>query len=153
MIELPGQIQQSELHVYSPKADQAHSLPRNIAWMNSLSSHLLDKHNLISGSHLASGIYHGILNFESNSDELIDAAQLLPYPSSSSEDGTPELPISIALTNFHFLLLYKDRLVGVCNLNEKTTYEEFLPLVRLGVFLESNSCLMSNRHPMKKSKD
>lgn len=101
---------------------------------------------------LATGIYHGTLNFESNSDELIDAAQLLPYPS-HSEDGIPEMPLSIALTNFHFLLLYKDRLVGVCNLNEKTTYEEFLPLVRSVFLRPHNLKSMSERLPTNKSKD
>ena len=39
------------------------------------------------------------------------------------------MPISIALTGFHFLLLYKDRVVGVSNLNDKVVYEEVLPLV------------------------
>lgn len=81
-------------------------------------------------SFTGTGIYHGTLQFDSNSDELIDGAQLLPYPLLSSQGaiGLPDPPLSVALTNFHFLLLYQDRLVGVCNLNEKITYEEFLPL-------------------------
>ena len=33
----------------------------------------------------------------------------------------------MVMTKFHFMLLYKDHLVGICNLNEKTTYE--VPLV------------------------
>jgi hypothetical protein len=33
----------------------------------------------------------------------------------------------MVMTKFHFMLLYRDRLVGICNLNEKTTYEA--PLV------------------------
>ena len=88
------------------------------------------------GDYEAQGIYHGTLNFESTSDDLIDAAQLLPYPSVSRspvanpKSPTPsEVPMSIALTKFHFLLLYRDRIVGVCNLNEKLSYEERLPLV------------------------
>jgi vacuolar protein sorting-associated protein 18 len=92
---------------------------------------------LSSDPSLAPGIYHGTLNFESNSDDLIDGAQLLPYPlfpppspSSPSVDATtPEIPISIALTEFHFILIYKDRIAAVCNLDEKLTYEERLPLV------------------------
>lgn len=31
------------------------------------------------------------------------------------------------MTRFHFMLLYRDRLVGIGNLNEKTTYD--VPLV------------------------
>lgn len=38
-------------------------------------------------------------------------------------------PQSICLTEFHFVLLYKDRVVGVCNLNDVLVYEEALPLV------------------------
>jgi vacuolar protein sorting-associated protein 18 len=41
------------------------------------------------------------------------------------------MPTSIALTEFHFILLYKDRVAAVCNLDEKLTYEEPLPLVSL----------------------
>jgi len=61
----------------------------------------------------------------SNSDDFIDSAQLLPYPSASN------IPISISLTEFHFVLLFKDRVVAICNLNDALTYEELLPLVSL----------------------
>ncbi|KAI0652186.1 Pep3/Vps18/deep orange family-domain-containing protein [Trametes meyenii] len=119
IVELPGSIDYSELHVYSPNADQAYSLPRIVAWMN------------------AAGIYHGNLDFESNTDDLIDGAQLLPYPATvSSPSLSPtrnntapnNAPISMALTEFHFLLLYRDRVLGVSNLNEQLAYEELLPL-------------------------
>jgi hypothetical protein len=80
------------------------------------------------------GIYHGSLNFETNSDDLIDAAQLLPYPTfpasqSLASSETAETPVSMALTEFHIILLYKSRIAGVCSLDEKLTYEESLPLV------------------------
>ncbi|KAI0071987.1 hypothetical protein K474DRAFT_1711999 [Panus rudis PR-1116 ss-1] len=119
ILELPGNIQYSELHVYSSNADQAHSLPKTIAWMTS------------------PGIYHGSLNFDSTTDDLIDGAELLPYPVFPSSPSTsptrrePELggpPASMALTEFHFVLLYKERVVALSNLNEQLTYEEILPL-------------------------
>ena len=72
---------------------------------------------------LAAGIYHGTLNFESSTDDLIDSAQLLPYPPHLQANT----PLSMVMTKFHFMLLYKDHFVGICNLNEKTTYE--VPLV------------------------
>jgi hypothetical protein len=84
---------------------------------------------------LASGIFHGTLNFESTTDDFIDAAQLLPYPrppsiSTPTLNSLPtEIPVSLALTEFHFVLLYADRVVGICNLDEKLDYEEQLPLV------------------------
>ncbi|KAI0721331.1 Pep3/Vps18/deep orange family-domain-containing protein [Cerioporus squamosus] len=119
IVELPGNMDYSELHVYSPNADQAYSLPRTVAWMN------------------AAGIYHGNLDFESASDDLIDGAQLLPYPAlASSPSLSPTrqnsasniAPISMSLTEFHFLLLYRDRVLGISNLNEQLAYEELLPL-------------------------
>ena len=42
----------------------------------------------------------------------------------------------MALTEFHFLLLYRDRVLGVSNLNEQLAYEELLPLVRSPVMPE-----------------
>ena len=35
----------------------------------------------------------------------------------------------MVMTRFHFMLLYRDRLVGIGNLNEKMTYD--VPLVSL----------------------
>jgi hypothetical protein len=86
--------------------------------------------------HTGPGIFHGSLNFESTSDDLIDAAQLLPYPTFSSSTSSPssqtaETPTSIALTEFHLILLYKDRIAGVSRLDEKLTYEESLPLASI----------------------
>ncbi|KAK1228615.1 tethering complex subunit [Marasmius sp. AFHP31] len=107
ILELPGTNTYSELHYYTPNADQASSLPKALAWMT------------------GPGIYHGKLNFSSNSDDLIDSADVLPYPAPASE-----FPISVALTEFHYVLLYKDRIVGVCSLDDKTVYEEPLPLKR-----------------------
>ncbi|KAJ8083844.1 tethering complex subunit [Marasmius tenuissimus] len=107
ILELPGTNTYSELHYYTPNADQASSLPKALAWMT------------------GPGIYHGKLNFSSTSDDLIDSADVLPYPPPASE-----FPISVALTEFHYVLLYKDRLVGVCSLDDKTVYEEPLPLKR-----------------------
>ncbi|KAJ7275181.1 Pep3/Vps18/deep orange family-domain-containing protein [Mycena haematopus] len=111
IFELPGDKTQSELHYFTQNADQALSLPKTMAW---LTSH---------------GVYHGTLNFDSQTDNFIDGGDLLPYPSSFDGSGPPVwTPSSMALTEFHFVLLYGDRVVGVCNLDKKQTYEEPLPL-------------------------
>ncbi|KIK70851.1 hypothetical protein GYMLUDRAFT_32922 [Collybiopsis luxurians FD-317 M1] len=107
ILELPGDTQHSELHYYTSDPEQAHSLPKLLAWMT------------------APGIYHGTLNFESATDDYIDAADVLPY---SSSGDVVEFPVSIALTEFHYVILYKDRIAGVCHLNDKLVYEEPLPL-------------------------
>lgn len=69
----------------------------------------------------APGIYHGNLNFEAT-DSFVDAADVLPYP---SKDGL-EFPLSMSLTEFHYVLLYKDRITAVSNLNDEIAYEESL---------------------------
>ena len=35
----------------------------------------------------------------------------------------------MSLTEFHFVLLFKDRVIGVGNLNEALVYDEAIPLV------------------------
>lgn len=89
----------------------------------------------------APGVYHGTLNFDPNSDGHIDSTQLLPYPplsspGSSSPQSHPEVPTSILITEFHFILLYRDRTVGICTLNGKQTYEDVIPLVRKTILAE-----------------
>ncbi|KIL71799.1 hypothetical protein M378DRAFT_155409 [Amanita muscaria Koide BX008] len=108
LLELPGSVERSELQFHAP-SNQPNALPRTMAWLT------------------GQGIYNGTLKFESDAEDQIDSAQLLPFP---AKDGSnvPIMPISIALTEFHFLLLYKDRIMGVCNLNDKVVYEDALPL-------------------------
>ena len=83
----------------------------------------------------APGIYHGTLNFDPNFDDHIDSTQLHPYPmfslgeTSGTSPSAAEIPVSISLTEFHFILLYRDRIVGISTLNGKQTYEDFIPLV------------------------
>lgn len=43
------------------------------------------------------------------------------------------IPLSIAITQWHWLLLYTDRLVAVARENEKVVWEEALPLVCLAI--------------------
>ena len=125
--------------MFSTNADQAYSLPKLMAW---LTGRCIFASPIAASSQttcVAPGIYHGSFNFDSTSDDLIDGAQLLPYPnfpqplSTSPNNKAPELgevPISMALTEYHFLLLYRDRVVGISNLNEELAYEDILPLVR-----------------------
>lgn len=81
----------------------------------------------------AAGIYHGSLRIDTEVEDHIDNAQLLPYPQLPGL-GAGDFPLSLALTEFHFLLLYRDRVVGICNLNDHMTYEEQLPVVGFAIF-------------------
>lgn len=98
------------------------------------------------------GIYHGTLSFPPPSsdhlhpgDGIIESASLVPYPSESSspthisssfqerdregEEGRTEMPISMALTEWHFVLLYGDKIRVIELLSDKVVYEESLDLV------------------------
>ncbi|KAF0458989.1 vacuolar protein sorting protein 18 [Gigaspora margarita] len=112
--EIPGTLSHSELHFFSQYQDiQYQGSAKNFAWLT------------------GPGIYHGSLVFGSQ-DHVIDSAKLLPYPSGPSENDPStlitECPLSIALTEFHFILLYKERIRAICLLNDQIVYEEIIQL-------------------------
>ncbi|TEB39011.1 DigA protein [Coprinellus micaceus] len=109
ILELPGNLTYSELQFFTPNPSQALSQPKRLAWLT------------------GQGIYHGTINYEAATEDHIDSAQLLQYPPFPGKD-TADVPLSMAVTEFHFVLLYKDRVVGICNLDDKKTYEEVLPI-------------------------
>ena len=39
--------------------------------------------------------------------------------------------MAIALSEFHMLLVYKDRVIAVCHLNDMVVFEESAPVVRV----------------------
>jgi hypothetical protein len=103
--DMPGELEHSELHLFTSIQDASTALlPTTLAWMS------------------APGIYHGSLNFASASESLIAGASLLTYPPSYGP------PISLLLTEFHFVLLYADRVLALSTLDERVVYEEILPL-------------------------
>ncbi|KAF9902355.1 hypothetical protein BX616_001970, partial [Lobosporangium transversale] len=115
--ELPGDLPYSELHFFSPFQDlQYQGVAKTFAWLT------------------GPGIYHGNLVFGSQNvgESVIDAPQLLPYPATRLEvDSTTtvsEIPIAIALTEFHFILLYKERVRAVNQLNDQIVFDELIPL-------------------------
>ncbi|KAI8078651.1 Pep3/Vps18/deep orange family-domain-containing protein [Halteromyces radiatus] len=115
--ELPGELPYSEVHFFSRFHEiQQQGVAQTFAWLTS------------------PGIYHGDLIFGSQNvgDSVIDNVQLVQYPSVQSDDEAGQLvmefPISVALTEFHFILLYKDRMRAICQLNDQIVYEEMLPL-------------------------
>ncbi|CAG8481720.1 2636_t:CDS:10 [Diversispora eburnea] len=116
-LELPGDLPYSELHFFTPFQElQYQGSAKTFAWLT------------------GPGIYHGNLVFGSQDvgDHVIDSAQLLPYPATTSENDpstlVPEIPLSIALTEFHLILLYKERIRAICQLNDQIVYEDIIPL-------------------------
>lgn len=116
--ELPGEVPHSELHFFSRFHElQQQGVAESFTWLT------------------GPGIYHGALVYGSQNagDSVVDDVQLLQYPATPSDDNSGKLitqiPISVALTEFHFILLYEDRVRAICQLNDQIVYEEMIPTV------------------------
>ncbi|KAH8918945.1 hypothetical protein BT69DRAFT_1267230 [Atractiella rhizophila] len=123
-LELPGDVS-SSLHFFSPPAlskrgDSMLAPPKSMAWL------------------VEPGVYYGTLGYPSSApvagDGIVDSGQLVPYPSTGPARMTsqgrvlPRNPIGLALTEFHFVLLYEDKVVAVNNLDNKVVWEKELDL-------------------------
>jgi hypothetical protein len=100
---MPGDLERSELHLYTPNADQPNAVPTALSWM------------------AGPGLYHGTLALGAAGDTAIAGAALLPYPA-------PGAPLGALRTAFHHVLLYRDRVLALGALDERLAYEEALPL-------------------------
>ncbi|KAJ1026321.1 hypothetical protein NDA16_002408 [Ustilago loliicola] len=137
--ELPGDLPYSELHTWTPSSAKHASA---LAWLTGPGVY----HGLLSYPSDATA-----------GDSVIESANLLPYPAIAIEDETnstsnkrrsristasngdnssfgngaapiTEIPLSIALTEFHFVLLYQDRVMAISSLDDQVIFEEALPL-------------------------
>lgn len=88
--EIPGTLKESQLHVWPSHPDKT---PQYFAWLT------------------GAGIYHGKLEFEDQKvgGSLFSENTLIPYNSDLHVELTP--PQGMALTQFHCVLLYRDRYV------------------------------------------
>ncbi|KAG8747248.1 hypothetical protein FRC10_001864 [Ceratobasidium sp. 414] len=130
-MEIPGNLQQSALQFYSPEYVDG-PIGKRMGWLTSR------------------GLFHATLSTarpisgDLSSQDLLDASSLLPYPTALS-DGTTTLarspgsrdaaspdsfPLGVVLTEFHFVLLLKDRVVGFSRLDESMVYSEIISLRR-----------------------
>ncbi|TPX62294.1 hypothetical protein PhCBS80983_g00536 [Powellomyces hirtus] len=137
--EIPGELARSELQFWSQfvQATGYPSVPKTFAWLTS------------------AGLFCGDLTFGNQAlgDSLINNAQLLPYPRpadspAQSSPGNPypptEPPISVNITEFHYLLLYESSIKAVNLLTSEVDYEENIPLefgeFVLGLFVDRIKC-------------
>ncbi|WVR03897.1 hypothetical protein IAU60_000896 [Kwoniella sp. DSM 27419] len=124
--ELPGDPTNPMLKLYVPSIEGQSSAtlppPSALAWLT------------------APGLYTSSLATQLSSDILLKPS-LLPYPSLDRPSGptfsrqaaaaasnSPPVPLAVAITQWHWLLLYSDRVVGVSRENEKVVWNEQLPL-------------------------
>ncbi len=92
-LEIPGTLKESQLHVWPAHPDKT---PVMFGWLT------------------GAGVYHGRLEFEEQKvpgDTLFAEKTLIPY--SSEQKSEVSYPVGLALTQFHCVLLYRDRWVGV----------------------------------------
>eukprot|EP01104_Vermistella_antarctica_P010093 TRINITY_DN2663_c0_g1_i4.p1 TRINITY_DN2663_c0_g1~~TRINITY_DN2663_c0_g1_i4.p1 ORF type:complete len:947 (-),score=277.56 TRINITY_DN2663_c0_g1_i4:38-2878(-) len=101
-LELIGDVDRSELHFWRHRND---SIAQSFAW-------LADP-----------GIYHGDLVFGSQNtgDAVMTETQLI------SDQVAPK-PLSLVLTEFHFLLLYPDRFIAISRLSGEVVQSIRLPV-------------------------
>uniref|UniRef100_G1NF65 Vacuolar protein sorting-associated protein 18 homolog n=1 Tax=Meleagris gallopavo TaxID=9103 RepID=G1NF65_MELGA len=98
--EFPASFGFSEIAFYTPKL---RSNPRSFAWM------------------MGNGVLYGTLDY-SRPDSILSDERVWVYP--SDIDVAVNKPISIVLTQFHFLLLLPDRVMAVCTLNEQVVFQD-----------------------------
>ncbi|KAJ2355403.1 tethering complex subunit [Coemansia sp. RSA 2618] len=111
--EIPGMPGSGALTVHHREArvgSRAHVVATDFAWLTSM------------------GVFFGRLTFgaQEAGDSVVENAALIPYPapSSSSDTGSDEQPSSLALTEFHILLQYSDRVCALNMLNYKLAFEQ-----------------------------
>ncbi|XP_053553851.1 vacuolar protein sorting-associated protein 18 homolog isoform X1 [Bombina bombina] len=110
--EFPESLGYSEIAFYTQKL---RSFPSSFAWM------------------MGNGVLYGTLDF-SRPDSVLSDVQVWEYP--SNMDLRFDKPMSIVLTQFHFLLLLPDRVKAICILNGQVVFEDvftekFGPLKRM----------------------
>lgn len=98
--EFPASLGYSEIAFYTPKL---RSSPSTFAWM------------------MGNGVLYGSLDY-GRPDSVLSDEQVWEYP--SDIDVVANKPISIVLTQFHFLLLFPDRVKAVCTLNGQVVFHD-----------------------------
>nr|XP_039247799.1 vacuolar protein sorting-associated protein 18 homolog [Styela clava] len=118
--DLPGGGGWSQLALFY-KTKSRTSIPTQFAWMAS------------------PGVYFGDITVPAVEDStslhhlsIVANARLISYPDKESDSSNPFAPhtdpaeevLGIALTEFHLLVLYSDRVKAICTLNEQVVYED-----------------------------
>lgn len=101
--EFPVNMGYSEITFYTSKL---RSCPKTFAWM------------------MGNGVLYGQLDYV-RPDSLLSDVQVWEY--TQDIDLNLVKPISIVLTQFHFLLLLPDRVRGICTLNGQVVHEDVFP--------------------------
>ncbi|CEP18639.1 hypothetical protein [Parasitella parasitica] len=112
---LPSDLDYSKMQFFNRFPElQLKGVPQTFAWLT------------------GAGVYHGNFDFNEKNSHAITDANLLPFPPTAYDEESGKLvtdiPISIVITEFHFILLYTGYVRAICRLNDKIVYEEVIPL-------------------------
>ncbi|KAK7491492.1 hypothetical protein BaRGS_00017321 [Batillaria attramentaria] len=102
-LEFPGNFGFSDLHLFMPKFRQA---AQTFAWLT------------------GPGIYYGSIDVSGSAgpNSVTSNSKLISYPKDGDEPGVH--PIGMALTEFHMLVLYPNRMKAICCLNEQMILDD-----------------------------
>jgi hypothetical protein len=100
--EIPGGSETGIIAVW-PQA-KGESVPKYFAWLT------------------GNGVYFSQFEISGKSPKFLTNSKLIPY--SSPKGGVPQIPMGVALTEFHLVLLYRDRLDMVCTINQEVVCQE-----------------------------
>ncbi|POW04223.1 hypothetical protein PSTT_10546 [Puccinia striiformis] len=103
-------IENSELHLYKPSSSSA---PTHLSWST------------------GAGIYSGEIVYgnQEAGDGVIGPSELIPFPSPNQHRSSSDFaPYRFCPTQFHFLLLFPDRVQIICRLDAQIVHEEILDL-------------------------
>lgn len=112
---LPSDLNYSKMLFFNRFPElQIKGVPQTFAWLT------------------GAGIYHGTLDFSESDAHVLKDTNLLPFPPTSYDEHSgnlvTDIPISIVITEFHFILLYTGYVRAICRLNDKIVFEEIIPL-------------------------
>ena len=106
-LELPSNLKYSVLSFFFSQNKQNKLFPSQFGWMTE------------------PGIYWGRIDpWEGDSDSVTVDCQLISTNQESGSDSKSTNPKLALITEFHALMLYKDRLKGVCLLNEQSVFDD-----------------------------
>ena len=111
-------------------------------WLGSQVGTLHTPSDLALTTSLGPGLYVSPVSITQSAD-ILTRSSLIPYPPSQApsndrpgfarkatdKDFSPPTPLGGAVTDWHWLLLYQDQLIGISRESEKEVYRERLPLV------------------------
>ena len=132
--ELPGNVPTSQLRLYLPSSQNTTSAtlppPSALAW---LTGELYPQE--LAVDNLAAGLYTSPIA-SASSVEILEKPSLVTFPTSdddrpffSRSTTTPSFPLSVVISQYHWLLLYETRLVAISRETEKTVWEESISIV------------------------